>query len=234
MSSLDSALLTAAASMVAQGTVLGVTADNIANLYTPGYKRGEATIVSGVGQIPEIFLRRDMSQGAIVPTGNPNDLAINGNGFFEVAQPNGTVGFTRDGSFGVSANAVMVDLNGNPVVGPIQTNPAGGAVTVSSSGVVSQTVNGSPQVLGQIELATFANPGGLGPESGNLFSPTGASGQPVAGGDGSQVIQGAVEAPNVDLSQELITMITAKAVYTASARVITTADSMEKTLLQIV
>lgn len=231
--SLDSALLTAAASLVAQGDVLGVTADNIANLYTPGYKRGEATLVSGVTQIPEVFLRRDMSQGAIVPTGNPSDLAISGNGFFQVTQPNGTVGFTRDGAFGVSATAVMVDLNGNPVVGPIQVNPAGGPVTVSSTGVVSQTVNGTQQVLGQVELASFANPGGLSSESGNFFGQSAASGQPVAGGDGSQIIQGAVEAPNVDLAQELITMITAKAVYTASARVITTADSMEKTLLQI-
>jgi len=231
--SLDSALLTAAASLTAQGEVLGATADNIANLYTPGYKRLEATLVSGVTQIPEIFLRRDMSQGAIVPTGNPSDLAINGTGFFQVTQPNGTVGFTRDGTFGVSANAVMVDLNGNPVVGPIQANPAGGPVTVSATGVVSQTVNGTQQVIGQVELASFANSGGLSAASGDLFSQTGASGQPVAGGDGSQIIQGAVEAPNVDLAQELITMITAKAVYTASARVVTTADSMEKTLLQI-
>jgi len=231
--SLDSALLTAAASLVAQGEVLGATADNIANLYTPGYKRLEATIVSGVTQIPEIFLRRDTSQGAIVPPGNPNDLAINGPGFFQVTQPNGTVGFTRDGSFGVSANAVMIDLNGNPVVGPIQANPAGSPVTVASDGTVSQTVNGTTQVLGQVQLATFANPGGLSAGSGNEFSQTGASGEPIAGGDGSQIVQGAVEAPNVDLAQELITMITAKAVYTASARVVTTADSMDKTLLQI-
>jgi flagellar basal-body rod protein FlgG len=231
--SLDSALLTAAASLVAQGEVLGATADNIANLYTPGYKRLEATLVSGVTQIPEIFLRRDMSQGAIVPTGNPNDLAINGPGFFQVTQPNGTVGFTRDGSFGVSANAVMIDLNGNPVVGPIQANPAGGPLTIASDGTVSQTVNGTTQVLGQVQVATFANPGGLSAGSGNDFSQTGGSGQPIAGGDGSQIVQGAVEAPNVDLAQELITMMTAKAVYTASARVVTTADSMDKTLLQI-
>jgi flagellar basal-body rod protein FlgG len=231
--SLDSALLTAAASLVAQGEVLGATADNIANLYTPGYKRLEATLVSGVTQIPEIFLRRDVSQGAIVPTGNPSDLAISGPGFFQVTQPNGTVGFTRDGAFGVSANAVMVDLNGNPVVGPIEANPAGGPVTVAADGTVSQTVNGTTQVLGQVQLATFANPGGLSAGSGNDFSPTGASGQPIAGGDGSQIIQSAVEAPNVDLAQELITMIAAKAVYTASARVVTAADSMDKTLLQI-
>ena len=175
-----------------------------------------------------------MSQGAIAPTGNPNDLAINGPGFFEVSLPNGGVAFTRSGAFGLSAASVMVDLNGNPVVGPIQTNPAGGPVSVSASGVVSQTVNGTAQVLGQIDLATFPNAGGLSAESGNLFSPSNASGQPVPGSNGSQIVQGAVETPNVDLAQELITMITAKTVYTASARVITTADSMEKTLLTIV
>jgi flagellar basal-body rod protein FlgG len=234
MSSLNSAITTGVASLIAQGEVLGTVADNIANLSTAGYKRAEATIVSGVSQIPEVFLRRDMSQGAIAPTGNPNDLAINGNGFFEVSLPNGGVAFTRNGAFGLSASAVMVDLNGNPVVGPIQTSPTGGPVTVSASGVVSQTVNGAQQVLGQIDLATFPNAGGLSAESGNLFSPSNASGQPVPGGDGSQIVQGAIETPNVDLAQELITMITAKAVYTASARVITTAASMEKTLLQIV
>lgn len=233
MSGLDAALLTAAASLSAQGEVLGATADNIANLNTIGYKRLEATLVSGVTQIPEVFLRRDISQGAIVPTGNPNDLAINGPGFFQVTEPNGTVGFTRDGAFGVSANAVMVDVNGNPVVGPIQVSSAGGPVTVSSDGAVSQTINGTSQVLGQVQLASFANPGGLSSEGGNLLGQSTASGQPVPGGDGSEIIQGAVEAPNVDLSQELITMITAKAVYTASARVITAADSMDKTLIQI-
>jgi flagellar basal-body rod protein FlgG len=234
MPGLDSAINTAVGSLIAQGTVLGVTADNIANALTPGYKRGEAAIVSGVSQIPEVFLRRDMSQGAIAPTGNPNDLAINGNGFFQVTLPNGQVAFTRSGEFGLSAAAVMVDLNGNPVVGPIQTNPAGGPITVASDGVVSQTVNGASQVLGQLQLASFANAGGLSAQSGNLFVQTVASGQPVSGADGSQIVQGAVETPNVSLDQELVTMITAKAVYQASARVITTADNMEKRLLQIV
>src|SRR5579862_6992154 len=120
MSSLNSAIATAVGSLIAQGEVLGTVANNIANISTAGYKRAEATIVSGVSQIPEVFLRRDMSQGAIAPTGNPNDLAINGPGFFEVTLPNGGVAFTRSGAFGLSASAVMVDLNGNPVVGPIQ------------------------------------------------------------------------------------------------------------------
>jgi flagellar basal-body rod protein FlgG len=234
VASLDSAILTAAASLRAQGTVVAVAADNIANLSTPGFKRGEATLVSGVSQIPAVFLRRDVSQGAIAPTGNPNDLAINGSGFFEIALPGGGIGFTRDGSFGVSASAVMVDVNGNPVVGPIQTDPAGGPVTVASDGVVSQTVNGSQRVLGRIQLASFPNPGGLSPQNGNLSSASAASGQPAVGDASGQVIQGAIETPNVDLAQELITMIAAKAVYQASARVITTASDMEKRLLAIV
>lgn len=233
MPDLTSAILTAVGSLRAQGTVLGVTADNIANVDTPGYKRGEATLVSGVSQIPEVFLRRDFSQGAIAPTGNPNDLAINGNGFFAVQLPGGGTGFTRDGSLGLSATAVLVDVNGNPVIGPIQTNPAGGPVSVAPDGTVSQTVNGTTQVLGQIDLATFPNAGGLAPASGNLFTPTNASGQAIPGGDGSQIVQGAVEAPNVDLATEFINMITAKAVYEASAKVITTADNMEKRLLDI-
>jgi len=232
MPDLTSAILTAAGSLNAQGTVLGVTADNIANALTPGYKRGEAVLVSGVTQIPEVFLRRDVSQGAIAPTGNPNDLAIVGNGFFQVQQSGG-IGYTRDGSLGLSANAVMVDVNGNPVIGPIQINPAGGPVTVAPDGTVSQTVNGATQVLGQIDLASFPNAGGLAPASGNLFTPTTASGQPIAGADGSQIVQGAIEAPNVDLATEFINMITAKAVYEASAKVITTADNMEKRLLDI-
>lgn len=233
MPSLDSAILTAAASLRAQGTVLGVTADNIANVSTPGFKRGQATLVSGVSQVPEVFLRRDMSQGAIAPTGNPSDLAIDGNGFFTVALPGGGVAFTRSGAFGMSASAVMVDVNGNPVVGPIQTDPAGGPVMVSPSGVVSQTVNGTERVLGRLQIASFANPGGLSAESGNLFTETTASGQPAVGGAGSQTVQGAIEAPNVDLATEFITLITARAVYEASARVIRTASNMEKRLLEI-
>src|SRR5258706_1616615 len=168
MPSLDSAILTAAASLRAQGTVLGVAADNIANLNTPGYKRGEATIVSGVSQVPAVFLRRDMSQGAIAPTGNPNDLAINGNGFFEVQLPGGQIAFTRSGQFGLSSGAGLVDVNGNPVAGPIQTNPAGGPLMVSSSGQASPTVNGNSMILGQPTLATFPNPGALSTEDGNL------------------------------------------------------------------
>ncbi len=234
MASLDSAILTAAASLRAQGTVLGAVADNIANLNTPGYKRAEASIVSGVSQIPEVFLRRDMSQGAIAPTGNPNDVAINGNGFFEVSLPGGGVAFTRDGSFATSPIGSVVDGNGNPVIGPLQTNPAGGPVMIASDGTVSQTVNGTTQVLGMIVLANFANPGGLSPASGNLFTETGASGQPAIGNGGATLIQGAIETPNVDLASEFVRMMTAKAVYEASARVITTADNMEKRLLQIV
>jgi flagellar basal-body rod protein FlgG len=232
--SIDSAINTAVGGLLAQGTVLGVTANNIANLGTAGYKRGQATIVSGVSQIPAVFLRRDTSQGAIAPTGNPNDLAINGRGYFQVQLAGGGIAYTRNGQFGLSANAVMTDMNGNPVVGPIQTDPAGGPVSVSKDGVVSQTANGSQRILGQVQLASFPNAAGLSPESGNLFSQAAGSGQPVAGAIGGEIIQGAIETPNVDLAQELITMITARAVYTASTRVISVANNMEKRLLDIV
>jgi len=181
-----------------------------------------------------VFLRRDTSQGAIAPTGNPYDVAIDGPGYFQVALAGGGVAYTRNGQFGLSANASMVDMNGNPVVGPIQTDPAGGPVSIAANGTVSQTVNGTARVLGRLQLATFPNAGGLSPESGNLFSQTFASGQPVPGGLGGQIIQGAIETPNVDLAQELVTMITARTVYTASARVFSTANNMEKRLLDIV
>lgn len=232
--SIDSAIRTAVGGLIAQGTVVGVTADNIANLGTPGYKRGQAAIVSGVSQIPAVFLRRDTAQGAIAPTGNPNDVAINGPGYFQVGLAGGGIAYTRNGQFGLSANASMVDANGNPVVGPIQTNPAGGPVSIAKDGTVSQTVNGATQVLGRLQLATFPAPGGLSPQSGNLFSQTDASGQPVTGAIGGDIIQGAIETPNVDLAQELITLITARTVYAASARVISVANNMEKRLLDIV
>src|SRR5260221_2529790 len=228
MSSLGSAFSTATASLIAQGTVLGVTANNIANLSTPGYKRGEATIVSGVSQVPAVFLRRDLSQGAISPTGNPNDLAISGNGFFTVQLPGGGVGYTRNGTFTVSGSSSLVDASGNPVIGPLTLNPAGGPVSVSSTGVVSQTVNGTTQVLGQVTTATFPNSGGLAPTSGNLFQETAASGQPSTG-TGGQIIQGAGEAANVDPAQELIATITAKGVYQASPQGIPPADTMTTT-----
>jgi flagellar basal-body rod protein FlgG len=234
MAGLDSAIVTAAASLTAQGDVLGAIAENIANANTPGYKRLIAQLIDQGVSIPEVFLRRDFSQGPVVPTGNPNDLAIAGNGFFQVTLPNGQTAFTRAGSLGLSADATLVDINGNPVVGPIQVNPAGGPLTVAADGTVSQTINGTTQVLGRVQLATFDNAGGLAAQSGNLFSPTAASGQPIPGGDGSQIVQGAIEGSNVSLDQEFVNMIVAKSVYEASARVITTASAMEATLLRIV
>jgi flagellar basal-body rod protein FlgG len=229
---LGSAFTTSVASLLAQSGAVSNAANNLANVTTPGFKRGVARIEAGATGIPAIFLSRDAAQAAIVPTGNPTDLAISGNGYFQVAGPNGTTSVTRSGSFGVSAAGVLVDHDGNAVVGPVALNPAGGTPSIAGNGAVTQ----GGAAAGQVTLATFANPAGLDAAGGNRLTASPASGpanplQPGTGGAGT-IVQGALEGSNVDPAQELVDMIAAKAAYRASISAIRTADSMLKDLLK--
>ncbi len=204
---LGSALATAIGGMEAQSEVLAATAENIANVDTNGYKAWITTLSAGAPNGAPLFVpQKDTSQGFIYTTGVPSDVAINGNGYFEVTLPDGQTAYTRDGSFQVSASGAVVDANGNPVLG----------------------MNGEPIV------ATFTNPGGLSGGSNNLEYATEASGAAIPNGAGAgTVIHGALEDSNVDLSDQFVNLIVAKDAYAASARVVIAADSMMKTLLSI-
>jgi len=247
----------------AQQTQLDVISNNLANVSTNGFKRSRAvfedllyqnlrqpgaqssqtTIVPaglqlGTGVRP-VATARMFTQGNLQQTGNNLDVAINGQGFFHVQMPDGTVGYTRDGSFHRDANGVMVTSNGYPLQ-PSITLPANAlSVTIGSDGTVGVTVPGSAAVqnVGTLQLANFVNPGGLQPLGQNLYSETAASGSPqtgVAGTNGMGVLnQGYVETSNVNVVEEMVSMIQTQRAYEINSKAIQTSDQMLQRLTQL-
>ncbi|MHB8883515.1 MAG: flagellar basal-body rod protein FlgG [Methylovirgula sp.] len=250
-------LSVAATGMAAQQLNVEVIANNIANINTTGFKRSRAEFtdlmyqavrlpgVSTQGSnnpIPEGALvglgvrtaavRNLQIQGALTNTGNSLDLALNGNGFFQITGPNGNTLYTRAGSFSTNNNGQLVTQDGY-LVNPTMTIPTNAVnVAVSQSGIVSVTLANqtAPQQIGQLSLANFPNPGGLAPLGSNLFQQTEASGQPVAGVPGDPgfaiVEQGYLESSNVDPVKEITDLITAQRAYEMNSKVLTAADQM--------
>ncbi|HEV3140554.1 MAG TPA: flagellar basal-body rod protein FlgG, partial [Vicinamibacterales bacterium] len=188
-----------------------------------------------VGSSEKIF-----TQGNLQQTGNPLDLAVEGDGFFQVTMPDGTTGFTRDGSFKVDSNGALVTADGY-IVQPQITIPQNAQnVQVGQDGTVTAVVPGSqlPQQLGQIQLARFVNAAGLSPVGGNnIYTQTAASGAPivqVAGTNGTGSIQsGYIESSNVQTVQEIVNMIVAQRAFEANSKSISTADQMLQTAVQM-
>ena len=174
-----------------------------------------------------------MTQGALNQTGNQLDMAIQGTGFFQVQLPNGTIAYTRAGNFNLNNTGTVVDPNGNQLI-PSLTIPSNAiTVTISPYGVVTATLPGqtASSQLGQIQLATFANAGGLTSLGSNLFQPTTASGNPITDNPGGNtgigtLQQGYLEGSNVDVVTEFVNMILAQRAYEADSKVIHTADDM--------
>ena len=182
---------------------------------------------------------RNFPQGALQQTGNNLDMAIQGPGFFQVQLPDGSTGYTRDGAFQVDANGQLVTGAGNPVQ-PGITIPANGQnVTVARDGTVNVTVPGqvAPQALGQLQLVSFVNPAGLDPRGGNLFGETAASGTPNAGAPGANGLgalqQGFVEGSNVNVIEELVSMIATQRAYELNSKAVQTSDQMMQRLGQL-
>jgi flagellar basal-body rod protein FlgG len=249
--------------MQAQQTQLDVIANNLANTSTNGFKRSNAVFEDlmyqnlrqvgaatgeqsdlptglqvGLG-VRTVATARSFSQGSLQQSGNHLDLAINGNGFLQVDLPDGTVGYTRDGSLQLDAQGRLVTSSGFPLAGGLTIPPEAQSVTVSSDGVVSAKLPGNPNpaVVGQIELASFVNPAGLEPRGQNLFAQTQASGNPANGAPGSgglgSVMQGFVETSNVNVVQELVTMIQTQRAYEMNSKAIQTSDQMLQRLAQL-
>ncbi len=247
----------------AQQTQLDAITNNLANGSTNGYKRTRAVFedlmyqnIRQAGapdtqttQLPTglqlgtgvrtVATARNFSQGSLTQTGNPLDIAINGQGFFQVQMADGTTGYTRDGAFQVDSQGQLVTSSGLPV-NPGITLPANAQnVTVGRDGIVTATVPGSvaPQQIGQIQLAHFVNPAGLDPRGGNLYTETAASGSPQTGNPGSNGLgalnQGAVEASNVNVVEELVSMIQAQRAYEINSKAIQTSDQMLAKLAQL-
>lgn len=249
--------------MQAQQTQLDVISHNLANVSTNGFKRGQAVFedliyqnLRQVGansseqtQLPTglqlglgvrtVATSRSFSQGNLQQTSNNLDMAINGAGFFQVQQPDGTIGYTRDGSFQVNAQGQMVTSGGYLLAGGITIPADARSLTISNSGQVSvlQGSNTTPTVVGQIELATFVNPVGLEPRGQNLYTETAASGAPTTGAPGStglgNVLQGYVESSNVNVVQELVNMIQTQRAYEMNSKAIQTSDQMLQKLGQL-
>lgn len=242
-------LYTAATGMSAMQMNVDTIANNLANVNTTAFKatrlRFEDLLYqqvgdrqasrqgaqSGMGVAPA---RTELSftQGDLKDTGVATHMAITGAGFFQVAMPDGTVGYTRDGSFGADHNGQLVTSSGyqlEPIIGvPLEAEP--GSLTVSPEGLVTCRVNGAVEVLGQIELAHFGNPEGLAALGSNVYAATVNSGAPVVGNPGQNqtglLKQGAVEGSNVSVMNEMVEMINAQRAFESVSKVISTSDEM--------
>lgn len=254
-----------ATGMQAQQTNVEVISNNIANSATTGYKRQRAafqdllyqnmrrigstssdagTIVpSGVqigAGVRTAAVYRINEQGNITVTDNKLDLAMNGNGFFQITLPSGETAYTRDGAFQLNASGQIVTSNGYLLKPGITIQSNAQDITVSPSGQVQVKIAGNtvPSTVGQIEVAVFPNDAGLEAVGDNLYMETPASGNPVVGTPGStagfgRIIQGSLETSNVNVVQEITTLITAQRAYEMNSRVIKTTDEMMQTVGQM-
>ena len=250
------ALYTAASGMSAQQTNLDTVANNLANsattgfhqrqvqfqdmiyqnLITPGSAQTQQTLSAGLqvglgtkSAASEVI----MTQGDFNQTNGPLDLAIQGAGFFQISRPDGTIAYTRAGNFHPNNQGTLVTANGDTVL-PAITIPSNATnVTISQYGIVTATVPGQTNAaqLGTIQLATFANPGGLNSIGGNLLQQTESSGNPITDPPGGTsgmgtLQQGYLENSNVDVVAEFVQMILAQRAYESNSKVIHVADDM--------
>ncbi len=214
------------------------SANNVANINTAGFKNSDVNSVelkSGGTRVSDIS--KSNTHGGLIPTGNPLDLAIDGKGFFQVANPNGGTSFTRSGSFKQDSAGNIVDASGNALVPAINIPGNNTGISVDANGQVSAQVGGQPEVSGQITLANFQNPSGLTAAGGNLLNESVASGAPVAGNPGAgglgTVRSGFLEGSNVDITEEIVDQIVAKAAFKANVNVIKANDELLGTILDI-
>jgi flagellar basal-body rod protein FlgG len=248
-------LATAASGMEAQQTKLDVTANNIANVSTNGFKKeraefhdlmyqqiraagastGNGTQAPGPTEIGLgtrlVATSRELGQGELHQTNNPLDIAIEGKGYLPVTLPNGTTAYTRNGNLQMNNEGKLVTADGYSV-GDITVPTDATSVTVAADGTVSAQVANQTQAveLGKIQIATFANPGGLSAEGSTLFKETSASGSAVLGAPGEggagNLRQGMLEVSNVNVVEEMIDLISGQRAYEVNSRVIKAADDM--------
>lgn len=257
------ALYTAKSGMTVQQTNIDLHSHNLSNVSTTGFKRNRAEFqdliyqnLRQVGaqtteenQLPTglhlglgvnvVATSRNFTQGGLQQSGNNLDVAINGDGFFEITLPDGTTGYTRDGSFQLDAQGRIVTSGGLPVA-PGITVPAGTkSISISENGEVSAIVAGSvaPQPLGSLSMSSFVNSAGLQPVGQNMFKESAASGAPQQGTPGTNglgiVRQGFLETSNVNVVEELVNMIQTQRAYEMNSKAIQTSDQMLAKLSQM-
>ena len=250
--------------MQAQQTNVEVISNNIANMTTTGFKRrraefqdlmyqnlrrvGSSSSESGsvlpsgaqVGLgVKTAAIYRINEQGNLQQTSNSLDMAVQGNGYFQVTMPSGETAYTRDGTFVLGADGTIVTADGFVVQPGLQIPAAATSVTVNTAGQVQVSIAGqtAPQTIGQLQLAVFPNEVGLDAQGDNLFLQTAASGAPVTGNPRSagfgSVMQGFTETSNVNVVTEITNLITAQRAYEMNSRVITTSNDMLSTLTNL-
>lgn len=251
------ALRTAATGMAAQQLNVEVISNNIANMNTVAFKKQRAEFQDLLYQTLELAGAQSSDQGTIVPTGvqvgagvkagsvyridtqgtmtqtgNKLDIAIDGRGYFQVLLPSGETAYSRAGNFSVNDQGQLVTQDGYLVQPAISIPQDATDISISKSGQVQVTQPGTatPTVVGNLELATFMNEGGLSAQGSNLFKETAASGPPTTGAPGVQglgaILQGYTEASNVDAVSEITALIVAQRAYEMNSKVISTADNM--------
>jgi flagellar basal-body rod protein FlgG len=247
----------------AQQTNLDVISHNLANVSTNGFKRQRAVFEDllyqnlrqpgaqstqqtqipsglqlGVG-VRTIATEHIHTQGSLQRTENPLDIAINGQGFFQIQMPDGTLAYTRDGAFQRDSTGQLVTSSGYPV-SPAITIPADAiSITISRDGIVSVTQAGqaAPTQVGNLQLATFINNGGLQSVGENLYVETASSGTPTPNTPGSNgaglLNQGLVETSNVNVAEELVSMIQTQRAYEMNSKAVQTSDAVLGRLTQL-
>ncbi|MBE7565547.1 flagellar basal-body rod protein FlgG [Acidithiobacillus thiooxidans] len=249
-------LYVAATGLEGEQTKMDVIANNLANVNTTGFKQSRAVFQdllyqnlrqpgaqsSQTTQYPSglqlgtgvrvVSTERLMTQGNLTQTGNALDVGINGQGFFQIMQPNGTIAYSRDGTFQMNNQGQLVTSNGYLLQPPVTIPPNAQSITIGSDGTVSVVLPGQaqPQQVGSIQLANFINPTGLQSIGDNLYLQTGSSGapqtgQPTLNGLGS-VQQGYLESSNVNVVSELVDMIATQRAYEINSKAVSTSDSM--------
>ncbi len=247
-------LYSAATGMEAQQLNLNTIANNLANVNTPGFKRSKIEFQdllyqkprasgsdSGGGNIVPTGVEvgngarvastsKVFTQGQLTNTGESLDVALQGDGFFEVQRPDGTLGYTRDGSFKLNAQGQVVTVDGLPVLSGFQTIPTGAtSVAVAEDGNVTVQSSSGSQTF-RLTLTRFSNPSGLRSLGGNLYEETAASGTPETGSPGEQgfarTIQGYIENSNVNIVEEMVNLIVAQRAYEINSKSIQASDEM--------
>jgi flagellar basal-body rod protein FlgG len=256
------ALWAAKTGLDAQNTQMSVIANNLANTNTTGFKADRAafqdlmyqnvqqvgaqsssttqystglTLGTGVRIAQTV---KNYAQGSVLQTGGSLDMSITGLGFFQVTLPDGTIAYTRDGSFSMDQTGNVVTASGNPISPAITIPATAQSVTIGNDGTVSITTAGSAKAttVGQIQLANFINVEGLQPTGNNLLIESGASGAPQVGTAGTNglgsITQGSLETSNVNTVTELVNMIECQRAYEMNSKAITTTDQMLQYLTQ--
>jgi flagellar basal-body rod protein FlgG len=252
----NAALHVARTGLDAQNERMRVIANNLANVNTTGFKRDRAQFETLAYQsitapgapssdqnkyatglnlgsgVQVMGTARIDTQGSMQTTGNALDLAIQGNGFFQILRPDGTTAYSRDGNFNLSAEGTIVTADGMPLQPQIQIPDGAQSITIAADGTVSATIQGQTEasVIGKIQIARFVNPAGLQAAGGNLLVETAASGAAQAGDAGidgrGTIQQGNLEASNVNIVEELVDMIETQRAYEVNSKMIKATDEM--------